>query len=503
MKVLLTTLNSKYVHSSLALKYLFQASKGTGVNLEVKEYTINNEYDYIFGELIRSKADVVVFSTYIWNVEMIKALCEDLHKARPEVKIVLGGPEVSFDAANFLKEYSWASMIIRGEGEETFKELCRYWAGQNVDLSSINGITYRNNKGIMENFPRLPMEMDKVPFPYEGIEPEKDKVIYFESSRGCPFRCSYCMSSIEKTIRPMSLERTKEQLQYFIDRKVRQVKFIDRTFNFDKKRAYELWKFLIEQDNGTTNFHFEICADLLDEKILKLLREARPGLFQLEIGIQSVNPNTLKAIKRSTNTARLMDNIRKLASYGNCHLHVDLIAGLPYEDETSFRTSFNQVYDLGAEELQLGFLKLLKGTNLYNQRQEHQLNCRSKAPYQIISNKYISADQLVALQDLERVLDIYHNRGGFEGTIKYFIESTGKTPYDFYKDFGSYYVDAGFHHMYHKKEDQYRILLAYGRACSYREGIDCQKVEELIIYDISSAMNEDVVKRFLKKGLEL
>ena len=359
MKILLTTLNAKYVHSNLALKYLTRVAEKTDLDVSTREFTINNEMGYIFTEILRNNYDMICFSCYIWNIEKIKELCETLKQADSSLIIALGGPEVSYDANHFLQENSWADMILRGEGEIPMADLSRELMATKSDFSQIRGITYRKNGKIFEN-PDAPLpDMDEVPFPYKE-EPARDKVIYYESSRGCPYRCSYCLSSIEKTIRPRSLEKTLSELDYFIQRNVKQVKFIDRTFNFNEDRSYRIWEYLIKNDNGITNFHFEICGNLLTDRQIELLATARKGLFQFEIGIQSTNPDVLRAVNRRPVVDKLFSNICKVRDLGNIHLHVDLIAGLPFEDYKSFGKSFDDVYRLHAENLQLGFLKVLK-----------------------------------------------------------------------------------------------------------------------------------------------
>lgn len=505
MKILLTTLNSKYVHSGLALRYLYQVSRDSGLDIALQEFTINNEYEYILGELIKGEYDLVCFSCYIWNIEYIKRLGEDLKKACPGTGILLGGPEVSYEATEFMNTHKWVDMINRGEGEMTFYQLCKVFVRGTDDFSTVGGLTYREGGEILSTVDNPLIPMDELPFPYKDLELEYDKVIYYEASRGCPFRCSYCMSSIDKRIRALSLDKVYVQLQFFIDRRVKQVKFIDRTFNYDKKRAYEIWKYLIENDNGITNFHFEICADLLDDEDIVLLKTARKGLFQFEIGVQTANPITLKAINRNSDIHCAFSMIKKLISMGNCHIHVDLIAGLPYEGYRSFSLSFNKLYALKADELQLGFLKVLKGTPLYEKRDEYGYFYSSIAPYQVISGDFISSKELVMLKDIERVLDLYYNRGGFRKTLEVWIEATGE-PFSFFEVFAKYYCEEGHHHRYHKKEDLYRILDAFSwyMAANGHVGESfIDKTRECLTEDMIDTLNEDAVKRFFKKGWKL
>lgn len=502
MRILLTTLNAKYVHSNLALKYLSRIAEKAKTDVEMREFTINNDMSYIFTEILRNNYDILCFSCYIWNIEKIKELCENLKKAKPKLKIVLGGPEVSYGAKDFLKKNLWADMILRGEGEYPFGKFCEELKKPVRDFSHISGLTYRYADKVLENPDAPILPMDEIPFPYKE-EPERDKVIYYESSRGCPYRCSYCMSSIDKTIRPLSLDRTLNELGYFVERKVKQVKFIDRTFNFSADRAYAIWKYLIDNDNGVTNFHFEICGDLIDEKQIELLKTARKGLFQFEIGIQSTNPEVLKAVNRRPKVDKLLSNIKKLKEPGNIHLHVDLIAGLPFEDYESFRNSFNEVYSLGAENLQLGFLKVLKGTEIGRKVSEENIIYREKAPYEIISNRYISSMQLVKLKMIENVLELYDNKGGFENTLSYLMPVVSETPFDFYEQFSAFFYENGFQHRSHKKEDLYRIMLKFANTKENDyEGI-ALKTKELLSEDLENTMNFDAVKKFHKKGWEV
>lgn len=391
----MTTLNSKYVHSNLALKYLYMAGKRRCGELDIKEFTINNSRDYVFSELVMADYDAVCFSCYIWNIGKTLELAEDLKKARPDVKLLFGGPEVSYDSKEFMEARPFLDFIIAGEGENAFPQWCDALEGE-ILYSQVKGLVYRQDGEVFVNPPSPPAEFSVVPFPYEVFPCEEDKVIYYEASRGCPFCCSYCISSLDKKIRELPLERVKADLACFLHKKVKQVKFLDRTFNWDRERSLELFNYLMEMDTGETNFHFEICADLLDDPILRSLEKARKGLFQFEIGIQSTNGETLRAVNRSSNVQQVLDNVRKLTAMGNSHIHVDLIAGLPFEDYAAFRNSFNDVYALGADNLQLGFLKLLKGTELRNHAEHYGYVYACNAPYEVISNDFISSREKYA-----------------------------------------------------------------------------------------------------------
>ena len=518
MKILLTTLNSKYVHSNLALKYLYTVVADEYSDVELREFTINHDPVFIYTELVRANYDMVCFSCYIWNVEQTRALCADLKKARPEMKICLGGPEVSFDGPRFAVENSWADFIICGEGEYAFYRLCQIMDSGEDLFYTVPGLIYRRQGKIYVNGQMEPMDFNAIPFPYSVVDCRSDQVVYYESVRGCPFRCSYCLSSVDKTLRPLHMDRVKADLRYFIYKKVMQVKFIDRTFNYDRDRAYEIFRYIMGKDNGVTNFHFEICGDLLDERTLDLLSGARKGLFQLEIGIQSTNPKTLTAIQRRENVYPLLHNIRQLRKAGNIHLHVDLIAGLPYESYEIFSRSFDKVYKLQADALQLGFLKVLKGTPISLETELHQIVYRDKAPYEVISTAYISARELARLHRIENMLDIYYNRGGYSHTLEYLIEILGKGPFKMYEMLADFYYERGYQNRNRKKEDQYRILRAFAAELEAKESAErageragsdlrlaglAEQVTELLGQDLAETFPEEEQMRFYKKGWEI
>ena len=505
MKILLAALNSQYVHSNPAVKYLYTVTADTSDEVTMREFTINNEYSYIYGELIRANCDMVCFSCYIWNIEFIKSLGSDLKKAKPNLKICLGGPEVSFDGHVFALNNDWADFIICGEGEYPFYRLCEVLRNEErlekLPLNTVPGLIYREDDRIYVNQQIEPMDFNSIPFIYSVLECDPNRVIYYESSRGCPFRCSYCMSSIEKTVRSLDLQRVKKELGYFLHKKVMQVKFIDRTFNYDINRACEIIEYILDNDNGVTNFHFEICADLLNDRMLALLSKARKGLFQLEIGIQSANPETLKAVNRNENVYPVLYNIEKLIALGNIHIHVDLIAGLPYETYELFGRSFNKVYALKADAFQMGFLKVLKGTMMEQLSKEYGLEYTDKAPYEFISNYWLSAEEAVRLKSIEKMLNIYYNRGGFERTLDYLICVMETEPFEFYEKLSGFYYGMGYHHVNRKKEEQYRILRKFALTELGDDRIG--EIEELLMKDFESSFNSEEVKRFLKKGWEI
>lgn len=518
MKILLTTLNAKYVHSNLAIRYLYSAGRRAGLTADqlfMEEFTINNEASYIYGEILRGEYDLVCFSCYIWNIEMTRQLCSDLKKARPGMLILLGGPEVSFEAASFMKENTWADMILRGEGEDSFARLCTDLTVSEAGASAekdggkslliegkkIPGLIWREEGEICQTPENPAGPMEQMPFPYVFTAPERDKVTYYESSRGCPYRCSYCLSSLEKSVRPLPLSRTLRELDFFLEQKVMQVKFIDRTFNYDKQRAKAIWAHLASNDNGVTNFHFEICGELLDEECFRLLAGARKGLFQFEIGIQSCNPHTLAAVNRNPETAAVLENVRRLTALGNSHIHVDLIAGLPFEDYESFGRSFDQVYALGANNLQLGFLKLLKGTGIRREAGKNGYVWRDRPPYEVISSRWLGAEELVRLSMIEHVLELYSNKGGFRHTLAALEGAFGR-PFVLFESLAEFFYEKGFQHRPHRKEDLYRILRLF--ICSRNEEfLEAAAAEELLKKDLEETMNFDAVKKFYKKGWEI
>ena len=499
MKILLTTLNSQYVHSNPALKYLYTVTADALADVDIREFTINNEPNYIYGELVRANYDMVCFSCYIWNIEQIKAIASDLKKARPEIKICLGGPEVSFDAHVFAVENPWVDYILCGEGEYPFFRFVQVLMLDEKHLNTVPGLVYRQEGKIYVNPQMEAIEFDCIPFLYSILECEEDKVVYYESARGCPFKCAYCLSSIDKAIRPLSLDRVKADLGYFLYKNVMQVKFIDRTFNYDEKRAYEIFRYLIDNDNGKTNFHFEICADLLNDRLLRLLSRARKGLFQFEIGIQSTNPDTLAAVNRKENVYPILYNVEKLMELGNIHIHVDLIVGLPFETYDIFERSFNKVYGLGADAFQMGFLKVLKGTQIDQMKEQFGIIARDKAPYEIISNNWLTSVEIAKLKTIEKMLDIYYNRGGFKNTTVYLMAKLDKNPFKLYEALAEFYYSEGYQHKNRKKEEQYRILLKFAISA----GIEADEVKELLEKDLREAFNPEEVKRFMKKGWEI
>jgi radical SAM superfamily enzyme YgiQ (UPF0313 family) len=505
-KILLSTLNTKYVHSNLALRYLYSVCVETREALTLREFTINNEDAYVFGEIVRGEYDIICFSCYIWNIERILVLAETIKQADPDTIILLGGPEATFQAQELMKRHRSIDLILAGEGEENFPKLLELMSVESsetpeeIDLSAVRGLLYRRDGKIYQNPPALPVDFNLVPFPYRTLISEPDRINYYESARGCPFHCSYCLSCNDDRVRALSTERVKEDLSYFVYKNVKQVKFVDRTFNYNNDRAMEIFRYLMDTDNGTTNFHFEICGELLEEDILSLLENARPGLFQFEIGMQSTNPDTLEAVGRKGDYRLLAKAVEALKSYGNIHLHLDLIASLPKEDYQSFRLSFNDAYRLKPDHLQLGFLKLLPGTPIREEAAEHDYIYRRQPPYEVISNRYLSALSLVRLKMVEKVLDLYYNRGGFSNTLDYGTVTLAEDPFGFFEELADFFYLKGFQHKSHSKEDLYRIFRQYGRWKDRSSPGTEYEVDRLLLRDMEQTMNAEAIKNFLKKG---
>ena len=393
-KILLTAINAKYIHSNLAVYSLkayaqsclekqTKAEQEEEIKIEIAEYTINQQIDEILRDIYKKKPDMLCFSCYIWNINYIEELIREIAKILPETEIWAGGPEVSYDAKHFLEKFPEVKGVMKGEGEETFAQLINA-----ESYAEVKGITYREDGEIVENPWREIMDLNKVPFVYQDMTNFANKIIYYESSRGCPFSCSYCLSSVDKKLRFRDTELVKKELQFFIDHEVPQVKFVDRTFNCSHKHAMEIWKYVAEHDKGITNFHFEVSADLLNEEEIAFIQSMRPGLIQLEIGVQSTNPDTIKEIRRTMKFDKLAEIVKAIKEPGNIHQHLDLIAGLPYEDLESFKKSFDDVYELKPEQLQLGFLKVLKGSFMEGNQKEYELVFRDKPPYEVLSQTW-------------------------------------------------------------------------------------------------------------------
>lgn len=482
MKILLAACNAKYIHSNLAVYNLRACVRNTGPEILLREYTINQSKDEILRDLYQNAPDLLCFSCYIWNISFVRDLMEDFSKICPEVPIWVGGPEVSYDAEQFLGDNPWVAGVMRGEGEQTFKELVLFYDGRSDNgLEDIQGITWCDHqREIWSTQDRPVMNLDEVPFAYEDLADFEHRIIYYESSRGCPFSCSYCLSSIDKKLRFRSLDLVKKELQFFLDHRVPQVKFVDRTFNCRHEHAMEIWRYLLEHDNGVTNFHFEIEADLLTKEELDLMRQMRPGLIQLEIGVQSTNVKTLQEIRRHVDFDRISRTVKRIQDMRNIHQHLDLIAGLPFEDLDSFRKSFEDVYALRPEQLQLGFLKVLKGSYMCEKTKEYGCVYKSKEPYEVLSTRWLAYGDILRLKKVETMVEVYYNSGQFQYTLKY-LEEFFPDAFGFYEALGDFYERKGYLEVSHSRLRRYEILLEFLTEC---EGISRHKTEELMIYDL-------------------
>ena len=481
MKILLVACNAKYIHSNLAVYDLQAYASDYADHIVLKEYTINQQKDDIMRDIYLEHPDVVCVSCYIWNLSFVKELMADLIKILPGADFWAGGPEVSYDAEKFLTENSEFKGVMVGEGEETFKELAGYYVEKNPqDLKDMTGICYRDGDQIIHNGWRQIMDLSSIPFIYKDLSEFKNRIIYYESSRGCPFSCSYCLSSIDKKLRFRDTETVKKELQFFIDNKVPQVKFVDRTFNCKHDHAMAIWKYINEHDNGVTNFHFEISADLLREEELQEMSTMRPGLIQLEIGVQSTNPDTIKAIHRTMDFEKLKGIVDRIHSFGNIHQHLDLIAGLPYEDYDSFRHSFNDVYALKPQQLQLGFLKVLKGSHVMEMCKEYGIVYKTQEPYEVLSTKWLDYDHVLKLKTVENMVEVYYNSGQFQNTLEY-LENFFQDAFSIYERLGSFYMEKGYGDVSHTRMRRYEILLEFLEDVPE---ISMDQVKDQMVYDL-------------------
>lgn len=460
MKILLAACNAKYIHSNLAVYDLKAYSSDYDEHVILKEYTINQPKDEILKDIYSSGADVVCFSCYIWNISFVRELIRDLVKILPKTAFWAGGPEVSYDAEKFLTEMPEMTGVMVGEGEKTFHDLLEFYIDGKDSLEEISGIAYRTGDKIIHNGWRELMDLSAIPFVYEHLEKFENRIIYYESSRGCPFSCSYCLSSIDKKLRFRDLELVKIELQFFLDHRVPQVKFVDRTFNCKHEHAMTIWKYILEHDNGVTNFHFEISADLLREEEMELMSQMRPGLIQLEIGVQSTNPETIRAIHRHMDLKKLEHCVNRVHSFRNIHQHLDLIAGLPYEDYDIFHQSFNDVYQMKPDQLQLGFLKVLKGSLMQKEAEVYGIVYKEKEPYEVLSTNWLTYGEVLKLKMVESMVEVYYNSGQFWHTLEYLVPFE-KDAFTFYEKLGSFYEKKGYSEISHSRMRRYEILLEY------------------------------------------
>lgn len=462
MKIILSSLNSKYIHSNLAIRYLDKYVEDIA-NVEILEYTINQSIDFIVSEIYKKKPDVIGFSTYIWNIEETLKICEILKMVLPNIKIILGGPEVSFDGRQILEENHYIDFIIYGEGELTFKELVQSFINNSQDYKDILGLIYRQGESIYINGGRpLIKKLDTIPSPYLHIGNQfENKIVYYESSRGCPFACEFCLSSTIDGVRYFGIDRVKKDLEKLIEGNVNQVKFVDRTFNANKKHIMEIMNFIIDKDPVDINFHFEVTAHLLDEETLEFLRNVKEGLFQFEIGVQSTNDDTIDVVGRTTDFHKLVYVVERIKSYKNIHQHLDLIAGLPYEGYDSFKKSFNDVYNIRPEKLQLGFLKLLKGSGLRLNEKKYGYKYLNSPPYEVLENNYLNYGELIKLKSIEDLVEKYYNDGFFKHSLEFIIVNFFKDSFSFYEDFSNFWDVKDYVKVSHSKNSLYEILMEY------------------------------------------
>lgn len=478
MKFLLVAVNAKYIHSNPAVYSLrAYAGKELEKHIELAEYTINQQPEEILADIYKRRPDVIGFSCYIWNWNMVQELLGELPKVLADTEIWLGGPEVSYDADKILEQYPALAGVMVGEGEATFKELLEYYVREKeTTLSDIAGLHLRTGY----TAPRALTDMSSIPFLYDDLTPFENRILYYETSRGCPYRCSYCLSSIDKAVRLRDISVVKKELQFFLDNRVKQVKFVDRTFNCNHDHAMSIWRYIYEHDNGVTNFHFEISADILKEDEIELLNSFRPGLAQLEIGVQSVNPETLKAIRRVMDVERLEKIVAAIHRGENIHQHLDLIAGLPYEDYNSFGVSFNRVYGMKPEQLQLGFLKVLKGSEMHERADEYGICYQSRPPYEVLYTKWLSYEEVLKLKQLEEMVELYYNSGQFTRTLPV-LEKVFDSPFAMYERLAEFYEKKGYFVNSPARAYRYHVLLEF--AGEY-DAENLPVYRELLTYDM-------------------
>lgn len=489
MKILLVAINAKYIHSNLAV-YCLKAyaeknmPQDVNVQIELAEYTINQNRDEILKDIYRRQAEMICFSCYIWNLDYVESMIRDVKKVMKDVIIWAGGPEVSYDSRETLGRLPELTGVMKGEGEKTFAKLCKVYGKHSetseLSLEQIDGITFRCPDGTICERPwRVPMDLSEVPFVYHDMKKFENKIIYYETSRGCPFSCSYCLSSIDKQLRFRSLDLVFNELQFFLDHKVPQVKFVDRTFNCKHDHSMAIWKYIQEHDNGITNFHFEVAADLLNDEEIRLIRQMRPGLIQLEIGVQSTNTDTIREIRRTMRLEEVREHVARIKEKGNIHQHLDLIAGLPYEDIKSFRKSFDDVYSMRPDQLQLGFLKVLKGSYMQEMQQEYELRYKDEPPYEVLSTKWLPYSDVIELKGIEEMVEIYYNSGQFTHVVEALVENYASA-YQMYQDLWQYYEEHDYMGIQHRRSARYEIVLDFVKE-KYPEQADVMR--ELLTYD--------------------
>ncbi|WP_326513185.1 B12-binding domain-containing radical SAM protein [Clostridium intestinale] len=477
MKILLLAINSQFIHSNLAVRYLRSFTQDLNYEAVIKEVTINDRVENILKEIIKEKPNVVAFSAYIWNLEYVERLTELIKRVDENIEILYGGPEVSYDSEGFFQN-NRVDYIISGEGEETYRDFVLYKLGE-LHLSKIKGLYFKKDGEVYFNGERKLMNMNDIIFPYSDEDNLEDKMVYYEASRGCPFSCKYCLSSTIHGVRFLDTERVKKELQFFMDKKVRLVKFVDRTFNCNHKFVMEIWSFLINSDTKT-RFHFEVSADILKDDEIKLLNTAPKGRFQLEVGVQTTNPQILKNINRTITFEDIKEKVVEIKKGDNIHQHLDLIAGLSGEDYESFKKSFNDVYNLGVEMVQLGFLKLLRGSDMRIEAEEWGIEYSPYPPYEVLKTSYINYFELLELKKIDEMVDKYNNSGKFSNILKYLIPKF-ETPFDFFKELGNFFEEKGYFNRNIGSVEYYKVFLDF-----YNEKMQDKEeriLKEIIKYD--------------------
>lgn len=491
MKTLLIALNAKYIHSNLGVYCIAAYAREHGITeeeLQKAEYTINQPLEKIMADIYEKKPDFLAFSCYVWNINRIIQLTRELRKVLPDVPIWLGGPEVTYQPEEIMQKVPWVTGIIMGEGEATCLELVQSYSreGSDVNLSEIAGIAYRDGKQIRIGKKRPLLSLDEVPFPYEDMRGLEYRIIYYESSRGCPYGCSYCLSSVEKQVRFRSIDKVKRELQFFMDHRVPQVKFVDRTFNCSAEHTMAIWKYIYEHDNGITNFHFELAADLLTEEQIQFIGKFRPGMVQFEIGVQSVNPRTLEAIHRKTDLGRLRQKVEAVRVHRNIHQHLDLIAGLPYEDLQSFRHSFDEVYNMKPDQLQLGFLKVLKGSPLQREIEKFGITAQQEPPYEVLYTDWLDYQDILLLKRVEEMVERYYNSMQFEAATKYLVQLF-LSPFACYEKLGNYYHACEWDQCQQSRIQKYEFLWEFAQ--EYLTEAEREIFREMLCFDLYAREN--------------
>ena len=495
MKVLITAVDSKFIHSNLAVRYLKSFTRDMDYESKIKEFTINDREGRILEEIIKEKPDIVAFSTYIWNVELISRVANLIKRVDSNIEILYGGPEVSFDSRSFLKN-NVGEYVIEGEGEKTYRDFILYKLGK-IKLEDVRGLHYKINDIVYSNEKRPLMSMDEIVFPYEENEDLTNKIVYYEASRGCPFNCKYCLSSTSHGVRFLDIDRVLKDLMYFINKEVRLVKFVDRTFNCNSKFAMAIWDFLINQDTNT-QFHFEISADILKPQEIELLSKAPKGRFRFEVGVQTTNDEVLRNINRFVNFSDIKEKVLEIEALRNIDQHLDLIAGLPGEDYESFKKSFNDMYEIKPEEIQLGFLKLLKGSSMREDAEKYGMEYSPYPPYEILKTDKISYEELLKLKKVEEMVDKYYNSQKFNHIIRYF-ERKFELPFDFYYSLGMFFEDKGYFSKNIGNAEYYKVFLDYSESVLQENN---KHLKEIIRFNYLIFNKKRGLPEFLRSDME-